>query len=121
MAPGQAVRPSPPHVTRPFCEHLESKSDGPTAPDATSKNPSSAPTDFLNILLLPAQAIFNFGFLCALVLFTRRFDLMGEFANARLTDFVAWIATVLVVSLNLILLLQATGVSIPFLLGGLNT
>jgi hypothetical protein len=41
--------------------------------------------------------------------------LMSEFANARLTDLTAWVATTLVVSPNVILLLQAMGVSILFL------
>jgi hypothetical protein len=40
---------------------------------------------------------------------------MSEFANARLTDLTAWVATALVVSPNVILLLQAMGVSILFL------
>jgi hypothetical protein len=33
--------------------------------------------------------------------------LMSEFANARLTDLTAWVATALVVSPNVILLLEA--------------
>jgi manganese transport protein len=45
----------------------------------------------------------------ALVVFTRRFDVMGEFANSQLTDLTAWVATALVVFLNVILLLEAMG------------
>jgi hypothetical protein len=51
----------------------------------------------------------------ALVVFTRRFDVMGEFANSQLADLTAWVATALVVFLNVILLLQAMGASILFL------
>jgi manganese transport protein len=46
----------------------------------------------------------------ALVLFTRRRDIMGEFANTRLTDAAAILATLVVLALNVILLLQTFGV-----------
>jgi manganese transport protein len=46
----------------------------------------------------------------ALVLFTRRRDIMGEFANTRLIDAAAILATLVVLALNVILLLQTFGV-----------
>ncbi|SJZ80046.1 manganese transport protein [Consotaella salsifontis] len=51
----------------------------------------------------------------ALVLFTRRRDLMGEFANRRLTDFAAIAGATAVLSLNFILLAITFGVPIPYL------
>ena len=54
----------------------------------------------------------------ALLMFTRRSDLMGHFANGRLTNFAAIVGTVLVLSLNVFLILQTFGVSIPGLSGG---
>jgi manganese transport protein len=44
-----------------------------------------------------------------------RRDIMGAFANSRLTDAAAIAATVLILALNLVLLLQTFGVAIPFL------
>ena len=49
----------------------------------------------------------------ALVLFTARRDLMGEFANSRLINVLAVGGSVVVLSLNGILLAQAFGVPIP--------
>lgn len=49
----------------------------------------------------------------ALVIFTRRKDLMGEFANGPLTYIAALVGTVVVLSLNAVLLLQIFGVAIP--------
>jgi manganese transport protein len=54
----------------------------------------------------------------ALLMFTRRSDLMGHFANSRLTNFAAIVGTVLVLSLNIVLILQTFGVPIPGLSGG---
>ncbi|MGB8277644.1 MAG: Nramp family divalent metal transporter [Methylovirgula sp.] len=51
----------------------------------------------------------------ALLMFTRRPDIMGAFANGRLTRIAAWVGTALVLSLNTILLLQTFGVPLPFL------
>jgi manganese transport protein len=51
----------------------------------------------------------------ALVLFTRRRDLMGEFANSRLTSAAAITGAAIVLVLNLVLLAQVAGVPIPFL------
>ncbi len=49
----------------------------------------------------------------ALVLFTRRRDVMGEFANGRLTDAAAIAGTVVILVLNTVLLLQTFGVPVP--------
>ncbi len=49
----------------------------------------------------------------ALVMFTRRPDVMGAFANGRLTNVVAVVATVVVLGLNTFLILDTFGVSIP--------
>lgn len=51
----------------------------------------------------------------ALLIFTGRRDLMGDFANGRLLQIAAAIGTAIVLCLNLILLLQTFGVAIPFL------
>ncbi len=57
-------------------------------------------------LVLPVPII-------ALVIFTRRRAIMGEFANSRLTDVAAVAGTAIILALNVILLLQTFGVSIP--------
>ena len=57
-------------------------------------------------LALPAPMI-------ALVMFTRRRDIMGEFVNSRLTAAISILGTVVIVALNIILLLQIFGVNIP--------
>jgi len=49
----------------------------------------------------------------ALVMFTRRRDIMGEFANNKLTVILSIIGTAIIVMLNIILLLQVFGVNIP--------
>ncbi|MGH7246688.1 MAG: Nramp family divalent metal transporter, partial [Pseudomonadota bacterium] len=53
----------------------------------------------------------------ALLMFTRRADLMGQFANSRLTQVCAVGATGVVLLLNVLLILATFGVSIP----GLST
>ena len=53
----------------------------------------------------------------ALVLLTRRADIMGPYANGRLTDTLAIAATVLVLSLNAVLVAGAMGLEIPGLAG----
>jgi manganese transport protein len=53
----------------------------------------------------------------ALIMFTRRRDIMGRFANSRLTNFVAIAGAVVVLSLNVLLILQTFGVTIPGLAG----
>jgi manganese transport protein len=62
-------------------------------------------------LALPAPVI-------ALLIFTRRRDLMGAFAKSRLTNVAAIGGTVLILTLNAILLMQAFGVEIPGLPSG---
>ncbi len=62
-------------------------------------------------LALPAPVI-------ALLIFTRRRDLMGAFVNGRWTNVAAVVGTVLILALNAILLLQAFGVEVPGLPGG---
>jgi manganese transport protein len=52
----------------------------------------------------------------ALVMFTRRRDIMGTFVNGRLTNFVSIVGTILVLFLNVLLILQTFGVPIPRLL-----
>jgi manganese transport protein len=54
----------------------------------------------------------------ALLMFTRRADIMGEFVNGRLTRIAALVGTGAVLSLNTILLLQTCGVDVPFLPSG---
>jgi manganese transport protein len=49
----------------------------------------------------------------ALLIFTRRADIMGKFPNSRLTNVAALIGTVAVLLLNVVLLLQTFGVPIP--------
>ncbi len=51
----------------------------------------------------------------SLLLLTSRREVMGAFANTRLTIVVAVIAAALVLALNLILLAQAAGIAIPHL------
>ena len=57
-------------------------------------------------IALPAPVI-------ALLIFTRRKDIMGAFANSRLTNFAAVGGTIAILALNVILLLQTFGVGIP--------
>ena len=54
----------------------------------------------------------------ALLMFTRRADIMGAFANGRLTNLAALLGTVVVLALNVFLILQTLGVPIPGLSGG---
>ena len=49
----------------------------------------------------------------ALLMFTRRADIMGQFVNSRLTTIAAIVATATVLLLNAILILQTLGVPIP--------
>jgi len=53
----------------------------------------------------------------ALITFTRRTDIMGQFANTRLTQAAAIVATIVVLLLNLFLVLQLSGVEVSGLLG----
>ncbi len=54
----------------------------------------------------------------ALLMFTRRADIMGGFANGRLTNLAALLGTAVVLVLNLFLILQTLGVPVPGLSGG---
>jgi manganese transport protein len=66
--------------------------------------------------LVISQVVLSFALpipMIALVLFTRRRDLMGEFANGPLTNISAIGGTVIILGLNAVLLLQMFGVPIP--------
>ena len=54
----------------------------------------------------------------SLLMFTRRDDIMGQFANSRLTHIAALIGTAVVLLLNIFLILQTLGVPIPGLSAG---
>jgi manganese transport protein len=62
-------------------------------------------------IALPAPVI-------ALLMFTCRRDIMGAFANRRLTNVAAIVGAVLILSLNAILLAQTFNLNIPFLPAG---
>jgi manganese transport protein len=49
----------------------------------------------------------------ALVWFTRRRDIMGEFANSRLTDVTAIVGCAVILALNALLVMQTAGIAIP--------
>jgi len=49
----------------------------------------------------------------ALIMFTRRNDIMGAFANGKVTNLVAIAGTVGVLLLNVLLILQTFGVPVP--------
>jgi len=49
----------------------------------------------------------------ALLMFTRRPDIMGAFANQRVTNLAALVGTVVVLALNTFLILQTLGIPIP--------
>ncbi|HEY1855782.1 Nramp family divalent metal transporter [Acidocella sp.] len=66
--------------------------------------------------LVISQVVLSFALplpMIAVVLFTRRRDLMGEFVNSRLTNTLAIGGTVVILALNAVLLLQTFGVPIP--------
>jgi manganese transport protein len=66
--------------------------------------------------LIISQVVLSFALpvpMIALVLFTRRRDIMGEFTNGRLTDITAVVGTFIILVLNVVLLLQTFGVYIP--------
>ena len=54
----------------------------------------------------------------ALLLLTRRADVMGRFVNGYLTAIGAFVATAVVLTLNLVLIVQTLGVPLPFLVAG---
>jgi manganese transport protein len=66
--------------------------------------------------LVMSQVVLSFALplpMIALLIFTRRADVMGKFPNGRLTNLAAIVGTVIVLALNLILILQSLGVAIP--------
>ncbi|WP_343666809.1 Nramp family divalent metal transporter [Paraburkholderia tropica] len=66
--------------------------------------------------LIVSQVVLSFALpvpMIALVCFTRRRDIMGEFANGRFTDIAAIAATGVVLVLNGVLLLQTLGIALP--------
>ncbi len=66
--------------------------------------------------LVISQVVLSFALpapVIALLIFTRRKDIMGAFVNSRLTGIAAVIGTMLILALNMILLLQTFGVNIP--------
>jgi manganese transport protein len=70
--------------------------------------------------LIVSQVVLSFALpvpMLALVHFTRRRDIMGEFANGPLTDAAAIAASVLILLLNGVLLLETFGVNLPGLNG----
>ncbi len=71
--------------------------------------------DATNALVI-SQVVLSFALpipMIALLLLTRRRDVMGAFVNSRLVGWSAFVATVLVLTLNAILILQTLGVTIP--------
>ncbi len=54
----------------------------------------------------------------SLLMFTRRDDIMGQFANSRLTHIAALIGTAVVLLLNIFLIIQTIGIPIPGLPAG---
>lgn len=70
--------------------------------------------------LVISQVVLSFALpipMMALVIFTRRRDIMGEFVNNRVTDIAAIAGTTIILALNVILLLQTFGVAIPSMAG----
>jgi manganese transport protein len=66
--------------------------------------------------LIVSQVVLSFALpvpMVALVHFTRRRDIMGEFANGPLTDVAAIAASFLILALNGILLFQTFGITLP--------
>ncbi len=66
--------------------------------------------------LLLSQVVLSIALplpMISLLIFTRRPDIMGQFANTRLTQFAAVIGTAAVLLLNIFLILQTFGVPIP--------
>jgi len=54
----------------------------------------------------------------SLLMFTRRADIMGQFANSRLTQIAALVGTAIVLMLNVFLIVQTIGIPIPGLPAG---
>jgi manganese transport protein len=76
--------------------------------------------DSTNALVI-SQVVLSFALpipMIALVILTRRRDVMGPFVSSRLVGFGAILGTVVVLTLNTILILQTLGVAIPGLAAG---
>jgi len=70
--------------------------------------------------LVASQVILSIALplpMIALVMFTRRPDIMGVFANKPLTNVIAVVGTAIVLALNMFLILDTFGVPIPGLAG----
>lgn len=68
--------------------------------------------------LVYSQVVLSFALpipMIALVMFTRSKRIMGSFVNSRLTDVIAIFNTALILGLNVILLCQTFGISLPVL------
>ena len=66
--------------------------------------------------LVLSQVVLSFALpipMIALVLFTRRRDIMGQFVNSRLLDIGAIAGAVIILALNGVLLLQTFGIPVP--------
>ena len=66
--------------------------------------------------LVVSQVVLSFALplpMIALLMFTRRRDLMGNFANGRLMQTAAVVGTVIILILNVLLLAQTFGVAVP--------
>jgi manganese transport protein len=71
--------------------------------------------------LVVSQVVLSFALpapVIALLMFTRRRDIMGAFVNSCLTNVAAAAGTVVILALNVVLLLQTLGVDIPGLSSG---
>jgi manganese transport protein len=49
----------------------------------------------------------------ALLIFTRRKEIMGPFANGRVTNIAAVVGTAVILLLNVVLIVQTLGIAIP--------
>ncbi len=68
------------------------------------------------LALVLSQVVLSFALpvpMIALVLLTRRPDLMGRFANGRLTDIAAIAGAIVILALNLVLLARTFGLAVP--------
>jgi manganese transport protein len=66
--------------------------------------------------LVVSQVVLSFALplpMVSLLIFTRRADIMGTFANSRLTQAAALVATAVVLLLNTFLILATLGVEVP--------
>jgi manganese transport protein len=66
--------------------------------------------------LVCSQVVLSFALpmpMIALVIFTRRRDIMGVFASSRLVSAAAILGTSVILVLNIILILQTFGVNLP--------